>query len=728
MKLDRRGMIGASGAALVLGLLPARAWAQAMGAQGSGGLPPRPMARVEPVTETRFGVTVVDPYRWMENPADPEWQPFMKGQAAYARAWFDRLPDRAALLKRVSELSGDTPVATNVQRAGDLLFYEFRPAGANVAKLFVRPVAGGEARMLVDPEAMKDASGAHSSLDYWQASPDGRLVAYGTSPSGSENSTIRIVETATGRVFPEAIDRAQYASPSWLPDSSGFFLMRGRADAKLGAPDYYADRVSWLHKVGTDPAQDVRVFARGSVPGVEAVPYDFPFVIVTEGSDVATLALAEGVRRTVKLYVAPLADVVAGRAAWRKVCDHPDEVTGATLRGREMFLISEKGAPMGRVLRLDAAAPDIARATEVLAPGAQALEQVMATRDGVYVQVMDGGNQRFRRLRPGGGADDIAMPFNAGVYGLAYSPRYDGFYARMTGWLSPSAIWFYDPKAGRFADTGLSPKPAVDLSPYEAVSTFAPARDGTRVPVTIVARRGLKRDGSAPCIADAYGSYQISQSPALSLRSLAFLERGGVLATVGVRGGGEYGRPWWEAGKKGNKPNTWRDLIDACEFLVRERWTSTPRLAIEGGSAGGITVGRALTERPDLFGMVISAVGVSNPVRGEVEQNNAPNIPEFGSAKVEGDFPALLAMDSYMAVRDGTRYPAVLLTTGMTDPRVAPWHAAKMAARLQKASASGRPVILRVDFDAGHGLGSTRAQRDEETADMYAAVLALPNV
>ena len=253
--------------------------------------------------------------------------------------------------------------------------------------------------------------------------------------------------------------------------------------------------------------------------------------------------------------------------------------------------------------------------------------------------------------------------------------------------------------------------------------TTVRARDGTRIPLSIVARRGLPRDGRNPALVDAYGAYQMSASPYFTARNLALLERGAILVTAHVRGGGEFGWRWWKGGQKQTKPNTWRDLIDCCEHLVRQRWASPATITIQGASAGGIAVGRALTERPDLFAGVISNVGVSNALRAEFSQNGPPNIDEFGSVTDRSGFLGLRAMDALHHVRDGTRYPAVLLTVGMTDPRVDAWHGAKMAARLQRASRSGRPVLLRVAFDAGHGLGSTRSQVDDEFTDAFAFAL-----
>jgi prolyl oligopeptidase len=261
------------------------------------------------------------------------------------------------------------------------------------------------------------------------------------------------------------------------------------------------------------------------------------------------------------------------------------------------------------------------------------------------------------------------------------------------------------------------------VSPYASTRLFATAKDGTKVPVSVVYRKGMKRDGSAPTLIDAYGSYGITSDAFFGPRFIAWLEQGGVWATAHVRGGGEFGREWHEGGRLLTKPNTWGDMIAAAEMLIADKWTSAAKLAIRGGSAGGITVGRVMTARPDLFAAVISEVGVSNTVRAEFSQNGPPNIPEFGSVTTADGFKGLYEMDSYLHVKDGTKFPAVMLTTGMTDPRVDPWQAAKMAARLQQATASGKPVLLRVDFQAGHGLGSTRAQRDEEYADFFAFIL-----
>jgi prolyl oligopeptidase len=715
---DRRSVVSGL---VALGALPALP-SMAQGAAGP------PVARTVDAVDRRFGMVVPDPYRWMENPQDPEWEPFMRGQAAHARAVLDAIPGRARMAEQISALTGDLPVAISVQRAGPRTFLEFRPAGSNLAKLYVIDRPGGERRLLIDPETRKDASGAHLSLDWWRASPDGAVVAYGMSAAGSEESVARFLRVADGTHFPEEIDRARFGTPAWLPDGSGFFFLRGREGAVRGAPDYLLNAVAWFHRLGTDPRQDVRIVSGGDVvDGYTLQPNDFPFLITAPGSDMALMVAYGGVRNINPLFTASLADLVAGEPRWRTVARMEDEVSNFAMRGREAWVVSERNAPLGRILALDLANPDMARAHEVVPEARTPIDTrgggIVAARDGLYFVRQAGGPMTLHRLGPDGRVTDIAMPFDAGIYDLFASPDADGVDVRMAGWTRPSGIWRFDPAVGKLADTGLSPLPAFDVSAYESFQIMATAKDGTRVPVSVITRKGLKRDGQAPCLAQCYSAYQVSSSPFFSPRFLPFLDAGGVLAEVHARGGGEFGRPWHEAGQKATKPNTWNDFIAGAEALIAERITSTRHLTIMGTSAGGIAVGRAMTTRPDLFAGAVVNVGVTNNARSGVEQNAAPNFPEFGDPSVEAEYKALVAMDTVHHVRDGERYPAVLVIHGMTDPRVAPWHSAKLAARLQKASASGRPVLLRVTFDAGHGLGSTRAQADAQWADILAFTL-----
>lgn len=719
--LTRRRTLAAFGGLPAAMLLPGiPAWAAKPAAP--------PVARVEPVRETLWGDTIVDPYRWMENAKDRDWEPFMKGWAAYTRGVLDAIPGRKALLERIGKLSGDLPIADAPQSAGGRLFYQMRPSGANQFKLFVREGIGGAEKLLVDPSTLKGDGGSHMSLDWWRASPDGRYVVHGLSAAGSEDSVARILDVASGELLAERIDRTQYAGPRWLPDSSGFFYNRLAEGSKPGSPERYLDSVAWLHRLRSDPKDDLRVLSRGQFADVPVERNEFPYVAAESSSDYLVAGTFGGVRRDNPLFAARRADVLAGRPRWQRVCTVEDEVTGFAFRGDELFLLSTRGAPNARVLRTALSAPAIAQAQVAVAEGPAVLERIALARDGLYLRDMDGGYGALRRLGNDGRIAPVALPFEGTIEGLSASTAEDGLWFAGTSWLLPQTVFRADPAQQRVERVALTPAFEIDTSAYEAIRTSATARDGTAVPVSIVARKGLARNGRNPTLVNAYGSYQISRGPNFNPRGLAFLEQGGVLAVAHVRGGGEYGRRWWKAGQKLAKPNTWRDLIDVCEWLVKQRWTSPARLAIQGGSAGGITVGRAMTERPELFAAVISNVGMNNALRAEFEPNGPPNIDEFGTVTERVGYLGLRQMDALHAVRDGVRYPAVLLTTGMTDPRVEPWEVAKMAARLEAVAAARRgagrnPVLLRVEFDAGHGVGSTREQGDAKRADEYAFVL-----
>ena len=427
--------------------------------------------------------------------------------------------------------------------------------------------------------------------------------------------------------------------------------------------------------------------------------------------------------RKARVYSAPLADVAAGKAKWREVATFADEITDFEADGDALYLVSTKGSPRGRLLKLAFASPSLKTAKLAVPEGRTVIEGVAAARDGLYLRGLDGGLSTLRRLCHVGKVTSVKLPFDGTIGGLVASRDHDGVLMNYTGWLTPAGVWSVSP-AGVVTDTGLNPIPGIDVSAYETFRGFASAKDGTKIPYTLIFKKGLKHDGSAPAWISAYGSYGATPyTPAFASRTLALVDQGFIVGYANVRGGGEYGRDWHRAGQHAKKPNTWRDLIAVCETLCRDGWTAPQRLAIGGRSAGGITMGMAMNERPDLFAAVIDGVGWSNPLRYVMEQESFTEEPEWGEiAKPEG-YRWLKAIDSYQHVKDGQAYPAVLLTTGVTDPRVAPFHVAKMTARLQAATSSTNPILLRVDYDAGHGIGSTRGQQDKEAVDTYAFLL-----
>ena len=718
--MNRRDLfagLGSLGGVLLTRRVPAISPATTATTAATPAIPPAPVARVEVVKDTYFGETVSDPYRWMENDKDPDWLPFLKGQNQHTRAVLDAIPGRAQLLQQIQRLSGDAALTRRAQRAGGKLFFEQRPVGADNYKLFVREHA--VERTLIDPTVLSGAGG-HLSLDWWAPSPDGSRVVYGLSKDGSEDSVLHVLNVAEGRDLPERIEHTQSAEPAWLDDGTGFFY--NQLTGAVGTPERYLDSQARFHRLGSDPASDPILMKRGLDPNVSYERIQAPYIVTFRGSGHALLVLAD-VRAERRLFLAPVADVVANRARWVPVAAFEDEVTDVALDGSTIWLLANKGHPRGRILKASIGSPAVAHAVEVVPEGPAVIQRFELAKDGLYLDIMDGGISRLRRLSRNDQVVEIKLPFEGALRALAGDPTEEGALFSFMGWLTPLDIWSVD-AGGKTSATGITPKPAIDVSAYEVKRALATARDGTRVPYTLIYRKGLKRDGQTPAWISAYGSYgAVAYTPAFAGRTLALVDAGFIVGYANVRGGGEYGRDWHRAGQLMNKPNTWRDLIDVCEELCRDKYTSPQRLAIGGRSAGGITVGRALTERPDLFAAVIDGVGWSNPLRYVAEDNGYGEEPEWGAISEEAGYRALKLIDSYQHVEDHVAYPAVLLTTGVTDPRVGPFHVAKMAARLQAASSSGKPILLRVDFEAGHGIGSTRAQQDHEAADTYAFLL-----
>ncbi len=710
--LDRRTLLASSAALAALAAAPGRAFAQAAMAGP-------PVAPVRPVTETIWGVPVTDPYRWMEEQS-AEWKAYALAQGAYAKQVLDAIPGRDALYAAIDKNSGEITVVSGVQVGGPYIFIEKRPPDAETLKLYVREGRDGADRLLIDPDETA-AAGSHNSLDWWSVSPDGAHVAYGISPGGSENSVLHILETATGKRLPETIDRTENASPGWTDDGMGFFYNRLQ-NVPHDSLDRFKFSADFFHKLNTDPASDFKVFAAGLDPAVKIADIDFPIVETTPGSGLVFGAVISGVQNEIALYISPVAAAVAGKPAWAQVCSAADNVTGGAVHGDDIYLVTHDHASRYKIVKTTAASPAYATAKEVVPESASVIRGATAAKDALYIQDLNAGLGGIRRLAWDGSISTIKLPFEGAIDFIYADTLHDGCWFMLESWVRPAVLCHCGPD-GVVVPTNIAPLPPIDVAPYTSEELLVPVRDGVKVPLSIVYKKGLKRDGSAPLLLDAYGSYGITEDPGFLVRYLPFLDLGGVFVQAHVRGGGELGEDWHLAGKMATKANTWRDDIDCARWLIAQGYTSAPKLAIIGGSAGGITVGRFLTEEPKLAAVVIDAVGSSNTLRAEFSPNGPPNIPEFGTVKDEAGFHALYEMDAYQHVKDGVPYPSVLLTTGLNDPRVSSWEPTKMTARLQAATSSKNPIILRVETDAGHGIGSTRAQRDHELADEFAFIL-----
>src|SRR5271168_3020499 len=683
-----------------------------------------PAAPVRMVTDEYFGVKVPDPYRYFEDLANPEVAAWFKAQNVYTRSVLAEIPGRAALLTRIAELdSGEPAVVTGVRRwPNERYFYQKRLASEDVFTLYVRDGLNGTERVLVDPAKFATAGGPHYVISYYSPSFDGRLVVVGISAAGSEDAVLHVFGTSTGKETGDVIDRAQFGGGAWLPDGHSFLYNRlQKMDANSAPTDRYLNSRVYLHVLGTSPEQDKLIFGAG-VPGLKIDAADIPFASTDPGTSYVIGIIAHGVRNEITAYAAPLASLGSATIPWKLFCDVDDDITGFDVHGEDLYLISHQHASRFKVLHTKLTNPDVAHAEVLVPPSEAVVQNVAAASDALYVQELNGGPGKLLRVAyDSGKTEEIPLPFEGSVSLSATDQRLPGTLVELTSWTKANRIYAYDPARKTVTDTKLQPAGKFDnAGDLESKEVKVKSYDGTLVPLSIVYKKGLKLDGANPTLLQGYGAYGITEDPYFDPRKIAWFERGGVFAVAHVRGGGEYGEDWHLGGKLLTKPNTWKDFIACAKYLVQQKYTVTSKLAIFGGSAGGITIGRSITERPDLFAVAIDAVPMSDAVRTEFTPNGPPNIPEFGTVKEADGFKALYAMDAYQHVKANTPYPAVLLTTGVNDPRVAPWQAAKMAARLQAATSSGKPILLRVDYDAGHGIGSTKSQHDSELADEVA--------
>jgi prolyl oligopeptidase len=692
---------------------------------------PPPLPSPSPVTENYFGTSVTDPYRYFENVQDPVVIDFFKQQNAYARAVLDRLgAPRQQLFERIKALDNAGASVSGVTRVGPYFFYERLDPGQNTPKLYVRNADGGAERLLVDPERLA-TTGKHYSINYFLPSLDGAYVSYGVSEGGSEASVIHVVETASATILPDAIDRAYFLGvTSWLPDGKSFYYVRFPA-LKSGEPetDKETRAVAFVHVLGRDPDKDVPVFGYGVNPKVTFAPTDFPIVAYSPVSQHTLGIVAHGVKNEVDIYATPSTALTSGDVPWTTVTTDDDDVTGFDVKGSTIYLLTHHDAPTFKVVATSLDTPSFATAQTVTPAGKGVVLQVSVAADGLYVRSRLGGFGRIARVAlaadgsPSASTTAVALPFQGAVNLLSTDPQVPGAVFGLTGW-THSLLYYTVDAGGNVADTKLKPLAAVNMSAYTSSEVEARSADGTMVPMSLIYRKGLVRDGSHPVNLEGYGAYGITEDPSFSSTRVAWLERGGVAAICHSRGGGWYGEAWHAAGMIATKPHTWEDFVACGQWLVDHKYSSKAHLAGQGTSAGGISIGRAITSRPDLFAAALDVVGVSNAMRAEFSPNGPPNIPEFGSVTTEAGFRALYAMDAYQHVVNGTAYPAVMLITGFNDPRVASWQLAKFTARLQEASASGRPILLRVDYDAGHGfMASSRQQSEQLLTDQFAFLL-----
>lgn len=707
MKLS--ALMGA--AAMVLAAASVHA-ADPLAPVGTGPQPAPPPAK--PLSETLWGTQVTDNYRYMEA-LGPETVAWMKSQGAYTRKVLDAIKPLAAVKARVAAFTGSFGFVQDYASYGGRGFYEERGPGADTFDLMVSDAHG--ARKLVDMAALRAAhAGKPMAINFILPAFDGSKVAVGISEGGSEDASLYIYDAVSGARIAGPIDRAQFGPTSWSLDSGSLFFVRLK---QLGPNDpgteKYRDPVLDVWNLTSAP---VPLFGSTTGHGPKIGPDETPALTVAPGSPVAILESQNGVQNEVKLWTTPVVHAADPDAPWTLLLDRDDGVTGLDVRGDDIFLLSHKDAPTFKVLQLKAGAPLASAVTLVAADPKRVIEGVHAAADALYVAAREGNYSRLLRVPTGSNrVEEVALPVKGHISDVFTDPRRPGITFALESWVLPPTMLHYEPEGGKFTDLHLGVHGDIRAGDFKVSDLAARGHDGVMVPYALI----QSNDARAPAVTvvEAYGSYGISNLADFSTRRAAMMREGINYVVCSVRGGGELGEAWRLGGKDANKPNTWKDIISCGEDLIARGVTDKTKLFILGGSAGGITMGRAMTDRPDLFAGVIDIVPAANTLRAEFSPNGPDNIPEFGSIKTEQGFKNLYAMDSIRHIKPGVTYPAILISTGLNDPRVAPWIPAEFAAALEAAGTTN-PVLLRVDEQAGHGIGSTRGQSDLLTADWIA--------
>ena len=655
----------------------------------------------------RHGVEVRDPYRWLEDGDAEEVRRWSEAQGRHTRAALDAIPFTAAIRERLRVLFSIGLVSAPAIR-GDRYFHQRRTGDQEQPVLYLRQGLEGEDRVLLDPARF--AEDRTSALDWYYPSDDGRLLAYGVSEGGSEKSVLRILDVDTGRDLADVIPFTRACSLEWRPDGSGFFYTRYPEPGSVPPGEENYRRRVYEHVLVRDWREDPLVF------GADRPPEDWANVHLSPGGRWLAVSVSRGWTRT-DVY---LRDLASPDSPFVTVIEGLDAVFGVDVRNDRLYLQTNLDAPRSRLVAADLEHPGRETWRDVLPEGPDVLEGTALIGDWIVaVWLRDASSRVTLHARDGTLLHEVALPVIGSVAGL--TGEWDGREAFLgfTSYAVPPTVYrlaLPDPALELWARA----PGEVDADRFRVRLVHYPSRDGTLVSMFLVDARDRPTDGRGAALLTGYGGFNISHTPAFGRGVIQFLEKGGLYAVAHLRGGGEYGEDWHRQGMLDRKQNVFDDFLAAADFLLQQGHAGRGRLAIMGGSNGGLLVGAALTQRPGLFRAVVCQVPLLDMVRYHLFRIARLWIPEYGSADDPEAFRWLHAYSPYHHVRDGTPYPAVLITTGESDSRVDPLHARKMAARLQAATSSDHPILLRLETRAGHGQGKPLSKTLEEWTDVWA--------
>ena len=660
------------------------------------------------VTNSYHGTLIHDPYRWLEEADAPAVKQWIAAQNAHTEKVMDHFSDAKSMAQRVGQLALTSTQQFAPEIAAGTLFYMRQTPPQPQAVLVAASWPGGTPKVLVDPNA---GHGSVALTGHWPA-PDGKLLAYGSAEGGSEATTIHFIDVASGKTLPDALPYAGGGTTPqglvWDADGKGVTYVRLPLPGSVPADQLQFNAALYHHTLGTPATDDTLAFGKGlskvaeyTLLGSVTGHYAAALLHYGDGApDAIYMRQADG---SWKLALGTEANV---RAA-------AEVNQGAAWDGDRLLVIAYQDAARGKLLALDTAG----KTSVLVKQGDWAMHSVAPVKGGLLITEVRGPDWRVRQFdRSGHFVRTVPLPaIGIGIGGIASSATSNHALITYTGWTIPSRWGDYD-AAGGALKTVFEVKPAADYSGIVTYRLDATSKDGTKIPVTVIAMKGVTPNGQRPTILSAYGGFGITTSPHFVGANLAWLERGGVYAVANIRGGGEYGEGWHADGMLSKKQNDFDDFYASAQALMAQHWTDSAHLGIVGGSNGGLLMGAALTQHPSAYRAVVSLVGIYDMLRAELWPNGQYNISEYGAVKNAADFRWLRAYSPLQNVKDGTAYPAVLLITGVNDPRVAPWQSRKFAAALQAATTSHHPILLLTRMNEGHGVTASFSQRVGNTA------------
>lgn len=683
------------------------------------------LAPSKPVTENYFGTKIIDEYRNLEDLQNAGTINWMQSQTNYTNSILNQIPKKNYYVEKRLEFDrrqgysiSDFEITDN-----DKYFYLKKNGDEKIARLYYKEGFLGQEVLLYDPAMYKENNGSHSFvINYISPSSDGSKIAVSMSEKGKELSEIIILDVKTKYVHPEIITNsapATFDGIKWIDDNSGFIYVEFSTTDPT-SQNFYKNTRTVFYKIGTDPNKSVDVFSAKNNPDLHITEDQFPIILDFSADDQYYIGMLVDFQSYRKTFIIRKQDLLSGKKNWRLFSNSDDKAKSLTFQKDKIFFISGYNTSLNKLCKTSIINPDFKNG-EVLIPEKkdEIIKSYTITKDGIYYTTTKNGVEAKLYLYKNGQNHSIELPYPSGDINLrGKGENHSDIWITCSGWANDEQRFKYDLKTNSFKPENLTPITKYpEFQDIIVNEIIVKSRDGQEIPVSLLFNKNIKKDGKNMTLISSYGSYGISNNPYFSPTYLLWVQQGGVVAIAHVRGGGEKGEEWRLGGYKETKPNTWRDLIDCTEYLIKEKYTSQEKVAIWGSSAGGITVGRAMTERPDLFKVVIAEVGVMNPLRDEITPNGQPK--EFGTVNDPKEFKSLLEMDAYQHIKKGEKYPATFITGGINDQRVIVWEPVKYAAKLMFNDASSNPQLLKIDFEGGHGNNVAVDQRYTNIDDIF---------